>query len=123
MTPLSQSVLRMRINATVGVKGRQSREKLQRLAAELRHTDIARFLQVSPSLILQVGRGDRPMSEDLQHKLTALFLAWDREELRKAPTPGGGYELVRVRLPASVKPPARATIDVSGGAPRINWSR
>lgn len=102
--PLPQHVIRMRIKAAVG------------RGCGLHQNDMARFFDMSRSWVRGVGEGMHPMTPEWQRRFSALLLAWDRGEWHRA----GDGSLVRV-LPPSEAQPVRATIDLSGAAPRVNW--
>ena len=102
--PLPQHVIRMRIKSAVG------------RGCGLHQKDMARFFEMSWSWVRAVGEGIHPMTPEWQIRFSALLLAWDRGEYQRA----ADGSLVRVAPPSEAQQP-RATIDLSGAAPRVNW--
>lgn len=103
---LPQRVIRMRLVAAVG------------RGCGLHQKDIARHFEMSRSWVQDLAAGRKPMTPEWQHRLSALLLAWDRGEYVLA----GDGSLQRARPPSEALQP-RATIDLSGAAPRVNWRR
>ena len=82
-------------------------------------TDIAVFIGVSVDTLRQVANKKREADDALQMQLSNFFTLLEAGLLVK--DAGGGIH--RIACPTGVTPPPRATIDLSGFAPRINWSR
>lgn len=115
---MPQHVVLMRLRAAAKARGRPSRSSAAIQASGLSHTDIAKFFDVSISHVRNVACGKLPLTPKWQYQLSALFLAWDRGEYARR----ADGTLERITPPSEAKQP-RATIDVSGAVPRVNWSR
>ena len=117
---LSKHTLLLRLGALAARRG--SRGKNFDYTTLLLVDDVARHLGLDRTTLAAVGRKKREMEEGLQVQLSNFFLLWDRGVFAKVAVEGG-YAIKRVPPAAGAQEPPRATIDLTGLAPRINWSR
>lgn len=87
-----------------------------RSPADVTRDAVAIWLSANPKTVYHLGTGNCPMTEEMQHRLSALVLAIQAERIRMR-----GGELVRCEPPAGQPVPVRATMDASGPVPRIIW--
>lgn len=87
----------------------------------LRLQDVQLWLGVSVKVLALCAHRKREVDDALQVQLSSFFSLIDRGLLVKA-REGSEFVLRRIARPVGVPEPPRATIDLSGSAPRVNWS-
>ena len=112
---LSKQVLQMRLLAVIPRRGDP-----RTLTSEIRLQDIEKWLHVSVKVLAQCAHRRREVDDALQVQLSSFFGLVDHGLLVKAKE-GPVYVLRRVRAPPGKSDPPRATIDLSGLSPRVNW--
>lgn len=113
---LSKQVLQARLLATIPRRGRP-----RTLTIDLRLTDIEKFLGVRKAVLAECAHRRRELDDSLQVQLSSFFVLVDQGLLVKAKE-GDAFVMRRIARPAGVNEPPRATIDLTGMSPRINWS-
>ena len=117
--PMPVHILRARLSALLKRPGPRPNDAREH---EMHLTDVAAWCGVRPSLVSAWRTGKEPVDARRQLQISSLLTLWDDGALARVKTERG-YALVRV--PPPPKPPAGppATVDLSSGVPRVNWSR
>lgn len=111
---MPKALIQQRLATTLPRRGRRAAADPQ-----VYLVDIADFTGVQAATLRQVAGKKREVDDALQMQLSNLFALLEAGLLVKTQPVG----LHRIPAPAGVEPPRRATIDLSGFAPRVNWSR
>jgi hypothetical protein len=92
--------------------------KPRKLDLRMKLQDVEAFTGIKTSTLSQVARKKREIDEAMQIQLSAFLVLIERGLIVK-----DAAGVRRISPPAGVREPPRATIDLSGPAPRIHWSR
>jgi hypothetical protein len=111
---MPKALIQQRLMTTLPRRGRRARDDTRIVLI-----DIALFTGVKRDTLYAVAVKRREVDDALQMQLSNFFTLLEAGLLVKSPPDG----LHRIPPPAGVTPPPRATIDLSGMIPRINWSR
>lgn len=110
---MSKRAILQRLQALASRPGRPTRGEQR-----IRLSDVAAWLGMTPRNLDMYRSGEQQLDDRLQTRLSLLFMLMDRDLIVKV----GRGVLERRALPAGAREPPRATIDVSGPAPRVKWS-
>lgn len=113
---MSKSALQRRLLEVSPGRGRRSPTDTR-----LRLTDVSTFIGVRRSTLSLVAHRRQELDDALQMQLSSFFTLWERGCIVKE-VRGDHCELRRVPRPAGEPEPPRATIDVSGLMPRVDWN-
>ena len=120
MTPpviMSKQALQQRLLMLVGKRGKKKPED-----GKVYYSDVATFIGVHRQVLYAVAHKRQEIDDSLQIQLSSFFVLYESGRIVKV-VDGADCTLRRVPAPEGVAEPPRATIDLSGFAPRIKWSR
>ena len=112
---MSKAALQARLLSTIPRRGDP-----RTLTPEIRLRDVEKFIGVRLRVLAECAHKKRELDDGLQLQLSSFFTLVDRGTLVKV-REGEGYVMRRIPPLPGVPEPPRATIDLSGMAPRIKW--
>ena len=113
---MSRQALQQRLLAVTPRPGRQAPRDTR-----LRLRDVSAFIGVQLVVLSRVAHKRQELDDPLQMQLSSFFALWESGCIVKE-VEGDHCVLRRVPPPPGVAPPPRATIDVGGLLPRVNWN-
>ena len=113
---MAKAALQQRLLATVRRGGHQSPADTR-----LHLRDVSAFIGVKRPVLSAVAHKKQELDDALQVQLSSFFMLWESGRIVKEVV-GQSCELRRIVPPPGETEPPRATIDVHGMFPRINWN-
>ena len=114
---MSKQALQQRLLLMIGPRGRKKPDDSRTYTH-----DVAAFLGIRREVLFKVAHKRHEIDDSMQLQLSSFFVLYESGRIVKV-VEGEIRTLRRVPAPDGVPEPPRATIDLSGFTPRINWSR
>jgi hypothetical protein len=87
----------------------------------LTRTIVGEWAGVDLRLINRIIKGEKKMSRPAQHRLSKLMRELNDGTIKLTILPDGGAMIARTAAPAGQQAPQRATLDLRGPTPRVDW--